>query len=173
MEVIKFTDKKLDASSLYMKSVFAQVYPVGSIYMSVNSTSPATLFGGTWVQLTDRFLVGAGNSYAVNSTGGEATHTLTVNEMPKHAHKVFLFTGNSDSSGDYTAHYLDDYGNLVTATDGAKVTHGWNNSSFKTWGTTYGEGTGDPAGNTKPVGGGAAHNNTPPYLAVYMWKRTA
>ena len=58
------------------------VYPVGSIYMSVNSTSPATLFGGTWTQIQDTFLLAAGSTYAAGATGGEATHTLTENEMP-------------------------------------------------------------------------------------------
>ena len=68
-------------------------YPVGAIYLSVNSTSPASLFGGTWEQLKDRFLLGAGNSYSINATGGATTHThttgnhtLTINEMPYHSH---------------------------------------------------------------------------------------
>ena len=76
-----------------------EIYPVGSIYMSVNSTSPASLFGGTWEQLKDRFLIGAGNSYEVNATGGEATHTLTIDEMPKHSHQNRL-SGDNASSGD-------------------------------------------------------------------------
>ena len=168
IEVIKLVDKQLDASSLYMQSVFDKIYPVGSIYMSVNSTSPATLFGGTWEQMKDRFLVGAGNDYGVNSLGGSAWHQLTVSELPKHSHKVFIFTGNSDNSGAYTAGYLDDYGNRYDAGDGAKITHGWNSSSFKTWGATYGDGTGDPAGNTKPVGDGQAFCTTPLLGCVYV-----
>lgn len=64
------------------------VYPVGSIYMSVNSTSPSSLFGGTWVQLKDRFLLGAGDTYSNGATGGAATHTLTAAEMPGHTHTV-------------------------------------------------------------------------------------
>ena len=60
-----------------------KIYPVGSIYMSVNSTSPATLFGGTWEQIKDKFLLASGNTYGAGTTGGEAKHTLTVNEMPK------------------------------------------------------------------------------------------
>ena len=59
-----------------------QVYPVGSIYMSVNSTNPSALFGGTWVQLKDKFLLGAGDSYAAGATGGEAAHLLTNDELP-------------------------------------------------------------------------------------------
>ena len=62
------------------------VYPVGSIYMSVNNTNPSTLFGGTWQQIQDRFLLAAGATYAAGATGGEATHTLTTDEMPAHSH---------------------------------------------------------------------------------------
>lgn len=62
------------------------VWPVGSIYMSVNSTDPGTLFGGTWQRLKDRFLLGAGDTYMAGSQGGEASHTLTENEMPAHSH---------------------------------------------------------------------------------------
>lgn len=64
------------------------VYPVGSVYMSTNSTSPATLVGGTWTQVKDMFLLGAGSSYAAGDTGGEVEHTLTINEMPSHSHQL-------------------------------------------------------------------------------------
>ena len=68
------------------------IYPIGSIYMSVNSTNPGTLFGGTWSQLKDRFLLGAGNTYTNGNTGGAATVTLTVNRMPKHSHTIYRST---------------------------------------------------------------------------------
>ena len=57
-------------------------FPIGSIYMSLSNTNPSTYFGGTWVQIKDRFLLGAGDSYSAGSTGGEATHTLTTQELP-------------------------------------------------------------------------------------------
>lgn len=63
-----------------------RAYPVGSIYLSVNSTNPSSLFGGSWTQLKDRFLLAAGTSYSAGSTGGEATHTLKESEMPEHSH---------------------------------------------------------------------------------------
>lgn len=63
------------------------IYPVGSIYMSVNSTSPATLFGGTWSQLQDRFLLGAGSAYTNGNTGGATTVTLTTSQIPAHKHR--------------------------------------------------------------------------------------
>lgn len=61
-------------------------FPVGAIYMSTKSTSPATLFGGSWTRIQGRFLLGANSSYSAGTTGGEASHTLTVDEMPSHNH---------------------------------------------------------------------------------------
>ena len=117
------------------------IYPVGSIYLSVSSVSPATIFGGTWVQLKDQFLLGAGDTYAAGNTGGEAEHTLTVDEMPKHRHSVPYQSGSTLGST---------YARLPlfngTATGNVQVAE---------------------------TGGGLAHNNMPPYLVVYMWKRTA
>ena len=78
-------DKSLEING---KTVFDMVYPVGSVYVSVNSTSPATLFGGTWVQIKDKFLLSAGDTYKAGATGGEATHVLTVDEMPRHNHSI-------------------------------------------------------------------------------------
>lgn len=121
---------------------FNLIYPVGSIYMSVVSTNPSTLFGGTWEQLKDRFLLGAGDTYTAGATGGEATHTLTVNEMPSHSHNVRTV----DETG-------EEIGSTVNTDDV------W--SKFAT------------SANTENVGGNQPHNNMPPYLVVYMWKRTA
>ena len=115
-------------------------YPVGSIYLSVKSTSPASLFGGTWTQLQDRFLLGAGSSYTAGQTGGEANHTLTINEMPSHAHSVAIENFGAHVSEDGNATVLGPY-------------HGYRETAV--------------------TGGGLAHNNMPPYLVVYMWKRTA
>ena len=80
------------------KTVFDMVYPVGSVYVSVNSTSPETLFGGTWVQIKDKFLLSAGDTYKAGATGGEATHVLTVDEMPRHNHSI----DNLNASGSTT-----------------------------------------------------------------------
>ena len=128
------------------------VYPVGSIYMSVNSTSPATLFGGTWVAISQgRTLVGVGTGTDINgdtmtwtaeATGGEYLHTLTVDEIPTHHHDV---------GWDYEGATGGGHGTLLRAT--------WNNPQYK-----Y---------DTYSTGGGQAHNNIQPFFAVYMWKRTA
>lgn len=130
------------------------IYPVGSIYISVTDTSPAALFGGTWERLKDRFLLAAGDTYANGSTGGEATHTLTVDEIPKHRH-------TSDS-------YMDGYAKTAIGTD-----------KYVTWvnfGSSDNNNNGSQTGENGPVrtswvGGSKPHNNMPPYLAVYAWKR--
>lgn len=113
---------------------------VGSIYMSMIATSPATLFGGTWVQMENRFLLGAGSGYVAGATGGEAEHTLTGNEMPSHYHLLAMNqAGESEYWGPMCAAMQDGY--MVNM--------------------------------TKPAGGDQPHNNMPPYLSVYMWRRTA
>ena len=121
-------------------SILNMTYPVGSIYISVNNTSPAVLFGGTWEQIQNRFLLSAGSSYSAGATGGEATHTLTIDEMPKHRHSSKGWAAVTDYSGDYY-------------TLGAQ-------GQSDNYTTNY-------------TGGSQPHNNMPPYLVVYMWKRTA
>lgn len=78
---------KIDLSSLW-----DQIYPVGSIYITANATNPSVLFGGTWEQLKGKFLVGVDSSdtdfETSGKTGGEKTHTLTVDEIPSHTHDM-------------------------------------------------------------------------------------
>ena len=122
------------------------VYPVGSIYMSVNSTSPATLFGGTWERLQDRFLLAAGSTYAAGSTGGASAVTLTTEQIPSHSHSISPAIGwpvNADAA----EHHVENWG-------------------YSAWPRV------PKITSTGNAGGGQAHNNMPPYLAVYMWKRT-
>ena len=135
------------------------IYPVGSIYMSVSSTSPATLFGGTWSQLTDRFLLGAGSTYTAGNTGGAATVTLTTSQMPAHTH------GTNNSS-----YYFSTAKALSTDSVGRR-TVGSGGSNYATTATTLEDLS--EASATGSTGGGGSHNNMPPYLVVYMWKRTA
>lgn len=132
-------------------------YPVGSIYVSTNSTSPAELFGGTWTQIKDRFLLGAGDSYVNGTTGGKATHTLTINEMPNHDHTV-----RTTRTESYPAYWHSTH---TGSTDSSK---GW---AYLSTAGSANSGVGSLY--VEKVGGGAAHNNMPPYLAVYIWQRTA
>lgn len=139
------------------KTLLNLIYPVGSIYMSISSTSPATFLGGTWERIQDRFLLAAGSTYTAGATGGSATHTLTTSEMPSHIHSRIKYVSNEDWS-------LGDASNLGTAeadaySAGPSVTTS-QNVKMSHW-------------RTSATGGGAAHNNMPPYLAVYVWKRTA
>ena len=92
------TNERLNAPSIRavragLDDKWKDIYPVGSIYMSVNNVNPSTLFGGTWQQIKDKFLLACGDTYANASTGGEATHELTANEMPSHNHSYTKATG--------------------------------------------------------------------------------
>lgn len=75
---------KLDGKTL--ADIMLEIYPVGSIYTSTSATDPAEIFGGKWMQLEDRFLIGASDTYKAGTVGGSATKTLTVNQMPEHTH---------------------------------------------------------------------------------------
>lgn len=140
------------------KLLIDSIYPVGSIYLSVNSTNPSTLFGGTWEQIKDKFLLACGSSYSNGSTGGEATHKLTIDEMPSHQHRqrfvsVYGYEGfmvsNNGGGGEETN---SDLGVFPSATASSQRTDKKRTLT-------------DIAGDNQP------HNNMPPYLAVYMWKR--
>ena len=124
------------------------IYPIGSIYISTNNTSPASLFGGTWEQIKDTFLLACGDTYASGSTGGEAEHVLTVDEMPSHTHRL----KTDIESPDYN----------VSWAEWVEYVEGW---------TQTGETTESPASQTTYTGGNQPHNNMPPYLTVYMWQR--
>lgn len=143
-----------------------KIYPIGSIYMSVNSTNPSALFGGgTWVQLEGRFLLGVGGGYTAGSVGGEVEHTLTVDEMPAHSHK--LVTASSQSSSD-----TDDIMNSANANKYI-ASRGYTTGSVYNYSLMAEQSYNKPlAGVSETVGKGETINNMPPYLVVYMWKRT-
>ena len=137
------TVDKTGADLEEINPILQALYPIGSIYMSVTYFDPATVFGGVWEQIQDTFLLAAGSTYAGGTTGGEATHTLTVNEMPSHTHALRLQYGSNTSS--------------ISALNWTGEVTNWQSFS----------------GATENTGGSAAHNNMPPYLVVYVWKRTA
>lgn len=121
-------------------------YPVGSYYISHSDTSPASLFGGTWHRIESRFLWAAPATSELGKTAGEMTHTLTVNEMPSHSHGLYY-------RNEYS---LSGPGNGLTNVSGGQ-------STTTQAGVKYMDNT----------GGGAAHNNMPPYVNVAIWRRTA
>lgn len=147
---------KIESNELKVdKSV---IYPVGSIYMSTENTSPASMFGGTWEQILGKFLLSSDDfltngiittvgSYHVNDSGGEATHTLTVDEMPSHTH-----TNNYNNQ------------NAFIIDEGRKVNE---------FGIHFSQEDAYIAKEhaMNATGGSQAHNNMPPYLVVYCWKR--
>ena len=173
--------------------ILDMVYPIGSIYMSIHSTSPATLFGGTWEPIYAKFLLGAtpsahgesidsimtglglswsssgywywpinGTRYRTNNGAamGEAGHTLTVGEMPAHTHvgKEYGY-GNSAWNLQPGRNVLSHKSNIPNATEHTyeNVTNAYLFNGAE----------------SNSTGGGQAHNNLPPYLAVHMWKRVA
>lgn len=175
-------DGRLTALEGISSQLFDLVYPVGSIYMSVNSTSPATLFGGTWQQLKDKFLLSAGGNYSAGATGGASTVTLTQDQMPRHNHSTNAHSHRTNDSGEYFVTSTQPTANntrVAYSSSGDRMVDGVNttNSIFHHRTTTnsqapstkYSGGT----GSSEAYSDGSAHENMPPYLAVYMWKRTA
>ena len=146
-------------------------HPVGSYYWSSESTDPSILFGGTWEQVKDRFVLAAGDSYAVGATGGEATHTLSISEMPAHSHSIRLNTEGAD--GGYGG-YVPDRGTpqaIKTNTGGHPPVES-SNGVF----TDHTRSTDLIIAGSEFIqktGGSTPHNNMPPYVAAYCWKRTA
>lgn len=148
-----------------LRNLLDLVHPVGSVYISLDSTNPGTLFGGTWEQITGRFLLGTGTcapnsdetfgtikypniwNAGAGSTGGEDYHGLTVYEMPSHDHGILSGFGDKNDPA------IDSDGFRYEWWGGSN--RGYNNAFISS------------------SGGNGLHNNMPPYLGVYMWKRTA
>lgn len=135
-----------------MRSVLDFFYPVGTIYISEDKYfNPSTRWGGTWKKTADgRCLIGANDTYPLGSTGGEEKHTLIAPEIPPHKHVQTGIDSNMVTSFNTGGNY----------NGGRSI----DNSS------TYTQGY---ASYTRNEGGGLAHNNMQPYLAVYIWKRIA
>ena len=164
-----------------------KVYPVGSIYMSVNNTNPGTLFGGTWVtwgagRVPVSVNTSDGDFSTVEKTGGEKTHTLSINEMPSHKHSTTVkvteksligtvhnfagqgadwgpgntVTGICSALGDDSAYYPSGTKKTTKYKDGFKINATHSHVASAT---------------VESAGGGNAHNNLQPYITCYMWKR--
>lgn len=123
--------------------------PIGSIIMGTGNNfatqaAVQAIYNGTWEQIKDVFLLAAGDTYIAGSTGGEATHTLTVNEMPKHSHNLPV----DKQYGEATSTEKD----RINLSSGIAYNNGYASND---------------------TGASQPHNNMPPYLTVYMWRRTA
>lgn len=151
-----------------IQTIINLIYPVGSIYMSVNSTSPADLFGGTWEAMpAGRVLLAQGTSewgveYKAGSTGGTEAETLTIEQIPSHNHDA-----TTNSTGAHTHNITVGY-DVADGTGWGKYLPGSNSTL-----TTNSTGTHSHTVNISNSGGGESHNNMQPYIAVYIWMRTA
>ena len=144
----------VDANGNISPARLLDMYPVGSYYITESSTTPASLFGGSWIRVSNSFLYGAASQSAVGQTGGEADHVLTIDEMPNHAHKPHGYTwitSQGANSGDIEVTRVGGRNAL-----GIEFMQDYDQNRY----TSY-------------TGGGAAHNNLPPYRRVNLWRRTA
>ena len=176
-----------------MSEMFNLIYPIGSIYMSVNSINPSRLFGGTWVEWgSGRVPVGVNASDSsfntVEKTGGEKTHTLSAAEIPSHTH-TYSKSNTSTGSTTLTVDQMPQHNHAVTdPTIAALLTinNGTGVSMTLEQPGSVVSTTGNKGGsqghthtislsnaNTGSVGSTSAHNVLQPYITCYMWKRTA
>ncbi len=170
----------VNPSGIYTyKSVADIVYPIGSIYLSVNNINPGTIFGGTWVSWgSGQVPVGVNTSVSqfatVEQTGGEVTHTLTTAEMPSHDHSISGGACTTGSGGSHNHTYGVTVHPAVGFTLGSNgystVTEDNQNTSSN---GNHSHSVPDHAHDIGNTGGGQAHNNLQPYITCYMWKRTA
>ena len=156
------------------------VYPIGSLYWSKNSTNPTTLFGGTWVQIKDKFILAAGDTYKVGTTGGEAAHTLTIAELPAHNHTGTAANAVLNGAIDTTDNNED--ARRCGTGDGTGILSSRENGSVFRYGKDgfVSAPTGIKINATHShtisinnTGNGVAHNNMPPYVTYHCWERIA
>lgn len=238
----KMVDEKLNYLYGQLQTTASKLYPVGSVYISFNSADPSTLFGGTWTRLKDKFLLANGDSYAPNTTGGSATKTIAVSNLPAHNHTVnasthshsvttagagsHTHTASSNTTGSHThsggslnvtgtfgtgsntpSLYRNDTSGVFSnvGINGNKYASGSTNNdrtsqikletAGKWSGATASAGShshtitvnsvsnhthtvtisnsGSHTHTTNNTGGGTPLNIMPPYMTVYMWRRTA
>ena len=141
---------EIDIPNIIQKQdLFDMVYPVGSIYTSVNNVSPQTFLGGTWQQIQGQFLLASSSRHPAGSTGGTETVSLTDKQNGQHSHEL-----------------------LCRAGTGYTVVNALSSSAYSYIDAPGGEAIG-LRNVCRQSGEGEPHENMPPYLAVYMWKRTA
>lgn len=138
-----------DAYAIYQQVLAAVVerdHPVGSLYISENSTSPAELYGGTWERIEGKFIMGASDTYPAGSTGGNATVIIGKTNLPNVRLDVETLYSKGASGSAY---------------DVVNITHEQSDGSgnFSRTGKTY------------PLGDGTPLNILPPYYSVYIWRR--
>jgi len=187
---------------LIAASLLTYAYPVGTIYMTWGTTSPATFLGGTWTQIQDTFLMAAGSTYTAASTGGSATRTLSSSNLPSHSHTASGSTGNSSATHTHswsgttntTGAHTDYIGRdtLLAASGVNRLSvHSTGLTSVNPPTSSNGAHTHSISGTTGNVSANHTHtwsgftsgsagqasptaiDTLPPYRAVTVWKRTA
>lgn len=147
-EAIQTLKSGIQLGSISITQLLLMAHPIGSIYSSTATTSPADLFGGTWERIKGAFIWGIDDGEAAGCTGGEKTHMLTVDEIPAHAHTengaVMVWNTKIGNVGADPARKEMASAAMVS-----------------------------PALNTRSTGSGQSHNNMPPYYGAYVWRRTA
>lgn len=160
------TNDRTNAPSIHavreaVNNNWLSIYPIGSIYMSVNNVNPSTVFGGTWQQIKDKFLLACGDTYNNGATGGVASNpytpagtvgntTLTINQIPSHSHTVASAKAGSSANVASGSQFSIEEATVTSSAVGGGQPH---NHGFSGTATTF--------------------NNMPPYLAVNVWVRTA
>lgn len=150
-----------DLNTQQLRNVLNHVYPVGSIYMSMNQVDPGTLFGGTWERVQDRFLLASGSSYGAGSTGGTADAIVVNHTHKQESHSHGFANGDKVWT---TKTGSTEPGNQISGT--AKYYAATEKKDY-TWRTRT---TSETPG-IESTGESGVGKNMPPYLAVYVWKR--
>ena len=146
------------------------LYPIGSIYMNIQDTNPSVFFGGTWERINGRFLVGAGSNGA---SGNEALNLTagTTGGVYRHQHeygiKYGAYYGQPTTTSDSTALQLKTWSSSNTQSWSTATQKGNVQGRYSSWSGEGSISSMEHSANTKLV------DNLPPYLTVYMWKRTA
>lgn len=155
MTALELRELTKTLKSFLEKEYLAKVYPIGSIYMSVNDAEPSVLFGGTWERLKDRFLLGAGDTYAAGAKGGSADAVIV-----EHDHYIF-----GRDAGATATDYVSGKCYVTTYVASGDKPYTLKQSADQT----------NPPENgvTSKTGVSGVGKNMPPYQTVYMWRRTA
>lgn len=154
-EAIQTLESGIQLGSISITQLLLMAHPIGSIYSSTATTSPADLFGGTWERIKGAFIWGIDDGETAGVTGGEKLHTLTEAELPKITGDLFNYAVQDSNGVGVTGHFTKVNGSMYAAfgTNGA---------------------TGDVSDRvTYAFGDNQSHNNMPPYYGAYVWRRTA
>lgn len=173
-QLVEITSQIQNQMNNLQQNVLNLIYPVGSIYISINSASPQTFIGGIWERIQDKFLLSAGDTYEAGTIGGSAA-------IPAHTHSIPELTGTTTSPGSHNHVVTTKTTSYAAGSQPSWQCLSWTgtNADYNT--TVYTNGgtiDGSHAHNVKISAStsgstGTGTDNMPPYLAVYVWKRVS